>query len=112
MRRRIMVKIKISGLRKRRHMTQKELARKAQLSKTTVSNLESGSQVKIELSTIGKLCDALQCTPNELFEFYEEDSLVKEQKKALRQFIGKLDYEISFDHKKLDKDLAQLIDEE
>lgn len=87
------------------------MARKARLSKTTISNLESGKQVKIELDTIGKLCEALDCTPNDLFEFDREgeESIVKKQKKALESFIGSLTYDKKFDPNDLDIDLAKKI---
>lgn len=88
-----------------------QMARKARLSKTTISNLESGKQVKIELDTIGKLCEALDCTPNDLFEleYGGEENVVKKQKKALEHFVGSLDYDKKFDPNELDMDLAKKI---
>jgi DNA-binding Xre family transcriptional regulator len=87
------------------------MARKAHLSKTTISNLESGKQVKIELDTIGKLCQALDCTPNDLFEFESgtEGNIAKKQKNALENFIGSLEYDKKFDPADLDMDLAKKI---
>lgn len=106
------IRLQTLKLRKMRHMTQAQLARRAHLSKTTISNLESGDQIKIELDTIAKLCDALECSPGELFEQVEnnQNQLLERQKAALAPFIGTLDYDKPFDHKKLDSDLAKIID--
>ena len=107
-----LAKMRTSELRSIRHMTQATLAKRAQLSKTTISNLESGSQTKIGLDTVVKLCQALNCTPSDLFEFSEtpQDKLLKRQKKALMPFLCSLEYSSSFDPKKLDSDLAKISD--
>lgn len=108
----IEIKLRTLKLRKMRRMTQQQLANRAQLSKTTISNLESGHQTKIELDTIAKLCGALDCAPAELFELVEnkQKTLIQSQKAALAPFIANLDYNESFDHEKLDRDLAKIID--
>ncbi len=105
------IRINTRKLRKKRRLTQQQVARRASLSKTTISNLESGKQVKIELDTIGKLCAALECTPNDIFEFQDEIEMseVRRQKKALSEFIGTLQYDQKFDPKDLDEDLARKI---
>ena len=105
------IKLNTRTLRKKRHLTQLQMAQKANLSKTTISNLESGKQAKIELDTIAKLCEALECTPNDIFEFEStfEDNLVNKQKKAIDHFIGTLKYDKIFNPKKLDEDLAKMI---
>lgn len=103
------IKIRTLKLRKMRHMTQQQLAQRAKLSKTTISNLESGLQTKIELETIAKLCGALECTPSELFEV-TENRLFESQKAALKPFIGNLEYSKRFNLEKLDSQLADLID--
>lgn len=105
------IKLRTLNLRRKRHMTQQELANRSQLSKTTISNLESGSQMKIELETIAKLCSALDCMPAELFELIEhkQNNLLQFQTAALAQFLASLDYDKSFEHEKLDSDLAETI---
>lgn len=103
------VKIRTLKLRTLHHMTQQQLARRAKLSKTTISNLESGHQTKIELETIAKLCKALDCTPSELFEF-AENQLLGSQKAALDPFVGSLEYDRSFHPEKLDSELARMTD--
>ena len=105
-------KIRTSELRSMRRMTQSMLAEQAHLSKTTISNLESGSQTKIALDTIAKLCKALDCTPSDLFEVNDErqENMLKHQKKALTPFIGALEYSKQFYPDKLDSDLANISD--
>lgn len=103
-------KIRTSKLRSMRHMTQATLAERAHLSKTTISNLESGNQTKIALDTIAKLCKALDCTPSDLFELQDmkQENLLKRQREALTTFIGSIDYSDRFDPSKLDSDLAKI----
>ncbi|MES2274243.1 MAG: helix-turn-helix transcriptional regulator [Chlamydiota bacterium] len=105
------IRINTRSLRRKKHLTQVQMARKAHLSKTTISNLESGKQVKIELDTIAKLCEALDCTPNDLFELEHraQENIAKKQKKSLESFIGTLEYDKKFDPKNLDLDLAKKI---
>lgn len=112
MERQLGIRMRTSRLRGQRHMTQLQLAQRAHLSKTTISNLESGRQTKIELTTIAKLCYALECTPEDLFEFVEgpKKDLVHSQKTALSQYLGSLDYDTVFDPNRLDEDLAHIVD--
>lgn len=105
------IRLRTSKIRHLRRMTQKQLAHCAHLSKTTISNLESGKQTKIELTTIAKLCHALECHPDDLFEFIEQPNshVIQSQKAALKKYIGCLDYDIPFDPQKLDEDLANIV---
>jgi transcriptional regulator with XRE-family HTH domain len=56
---------KVKRLRKERVLTIRELADKAGVSKTTISNIENG-QSEAYPSTIRKLARALDVTPSEL----------------------------------------------
>ncbi len=105
------VRINTRKLRRKKNLTQQQVARRASLSKTTISNLESGKQVKIELDTIGKLCEALECTPNDIFEldYGPDENIARKQKKAISQYIGTIEYDKKFDPKGLDEDLAKKI---
>jgi putative transcriptional regulator len=92
------VKLRIPELRvKRDRMTQAELAKQTGLSKTTISNLESGRLKRIELATIAKLCQALACTPNELFELSRsiELDIVERQRKAWKNILGSMTFDRS-----------------
>lgn len=108
----ITAKLCTSKLRGMHHMTQATLAQKAKLSKTTISNLESGQQTKIALDTIAKLCEAFNCSPAELFELQdnEDAKILESQREALQPFLGSLNYKKSLDPAKLDSDLAKIIE--
>lgn len=110
------VKLRIRELRAQfGGMSQRDLARLSGLSTVAISNLESESVRRIELDTIGKLCAALHCTPNELFELtpLTEAEIAARQRQALSKFIGSLTYEGPLDPvdpDKLDSELAEYID--
>ncbi len=53
-------------LRKRRNLSQLDLALKANLSQTFVNNIENEKK-QVSLSTLGALCDALDVFPFQLF---------------------------------------------
>jgi putative transcriptional regulator len=109
------IKLRLYELRIRHNrMTQAELAQKAGLSKTTISNLESGHLRRIELDTIAKLCKALDCLPNELFELLESSDaeLLERQKNALADVLGSLQYGKPLHPDTLDTDLADIIQAE
>jgi putative transcriptional regulator len=109
------VRLKIPELRARlNRMTQAELAKTAGLSKTTVSNLESGRLRRIELDTISKLCSALNCTPNDLFDFASstEAELAKRQRMAFADIIGSVKYDTVARSEDIDRDLAKISNED
>lgn len=109
------VKLRIRELRARQaDMSQSELARLSGLSKATISNLESGRLRRIELETIGKLCRALACTPDDLFELpsLTETELIQRQKHALSSLLGTIRYDKPFDVDELDIDLVAITDRE
>ena len=53
--------------RLRRNMTQQELAIKANISRATLSKLESGEEVEVKLGTLKSLAKALNCSVSNLF---------------------------------------------
>jgi len=86
-------RLRISELRMEHdRMTQAELAKQIGLSKTTISNLESGRLKSIALTTIAKLCRTLTCTPNDLFQLsgQTESKLAQRQRQALQRFLGSM----------------------
>ena len=58
---------RIRERRERLKMTQEQLAKKTQISRQTISALESGSQTDVKISTIKILAEALKCKPSYLF---------------------------------------------
>ncbi len=107
------VRLRLPELRARlNRMTQSDLAKQAGLSKTSISNLESNQLKRIELSTIAKLCQALKCMPNELFELpnQSEIDIVQRQRAALSNVLNSLTYDVDPISDRLDKELSELID--
>lgn len=51
---------KLKVLREKRKLTQEELAKKANVSRVTISNLENGTYENINLGTLRKLAIALK----------------------------------------------------
>ena len=58
---------KIKEIRKKKRMTQAELAHKANVSRQIISDLESGKEVNTTTDTLKKLADALKCKVSSLF---------------------------------------------
>lgn len=110
------VKLRIRELRARfGGMSQAELAELSGLSTVAISNLESDGIKRIELETIGKLCAAFSCSPNELFELtpLTEAEIAARQTRAIEKLIGAINYEGPFDPldpDKLDAELADFTD--
>jgi len=106
------VRLRLPELRARlNRMTQSELAKQAGLSKTSISNLESSRLKRIELSSIARLCRALKCAPNELFELPDqsETDIVQRQHAALSNLLNSLKYDVHPNPDRLDQELSELI---
>ena len=58
---------KIKEIRENKKMTQIELCKKANISRQTLSDLESGKEVNTTISTLQKLASALQCKVSDIF---------------------------------------------
>ena len=56
----------------RKKMTVTELADKVGITVSNMSNLKNGKAKSLKLSTLEKLCEALECQPGDLLEFVEE----------------------------------------
>ena len=66
-----MLGLNIAFYRKRRGLTQEQLAEKAGLDTTTIGKLETAG-VGATLDTIFEICDALDIPPIKLFDFLDE----------------------------------------
>ncbi|WP_348535500.1 helix-turn-helix transcriptional regulator [Komarekiella delphini-convector] len=60
---------RVAELRKRLDLTQRELADLVGVTETTVRNWENNRSGIEWFERIAKLCDALQCAPNDLFRY-------------------------------------------
>ena len=66
---------RVALLRKQLNLTQRELADLVGVTETTVRNWENNRSGVDWFERIAKLCDALKCQPNELYEVKEVDSI-------------------------------------
>lgn len=57
---------KVKAIRESQKMTQNELCKKADVSRQTLIDLESGKDVNTTVATLQKLADALQCKVQDL----------------------------------------------
>ncbi len=66
-------------------LTQREVAQATGLSQKTISALETGTSKGVEFSTIAKLCDYLECSPNDLLVLEEEIDYTPVSQKSLKK---------------------------
>jgi DNA-binding XRE family transcriptional regulator len=59
---------KLRRLREERFVSQRDLAKRAEVSPTTILHLETGDNPNPRLSTVRKIAEALGIDPNELVE--------------------------------------------
>ena len=58
---------KIKEFREKRNLTQLELCKKANISRQTLSDLESGREVNTTAATLRRLAEALDCKISDIF---------------------------------------------
>jgi putative transcriptional regulator len=56
----------------RRKMQLQELAEKVDITLANLSILKTGKAKAIRFSTLGSICDALNCQPGDILEFVDE----------------------------------------
>ena len=66
------IRVRLPILRAQRRMSQRQLAAIAGLRPDTVSALERGEAQGIRFDTLVRLCEALGCTPGDLFELVDD----------------------------------------
>lgn len=83
---------RIATLRERAGLTQRELAQIVGVTETTIANWERGRSGLDWIERFIKLCEALNCTLEELVEFPPDPSLEEPSFEELRQMYraGKL----------------------
>lgn len=57
---------KLKTIRKKRNMSQAELAEKSGVSRATIANIERGKQVELLVGTVSKLANALDVSISEV----------------------------------------------
>ena len=62
---------KIKQLRERRGLSQRRLAIALDMTENTIANWENGRSGLDWFERVAKLCKALDCSPNDLFDYVE-----------------------------------------
>jgi putative transcriptional regulator len=70
------ISVRLGLLRVARGLTQQQLADATELRRDTISALERGKSQGITFDTLGRLCDALDCTPNDILALGETAHIV------------------------------------
>ncbi len=60
---------RVAELRKRREITQRQLANLVGVTETTIRNWENSRSGVDWFERVARLCEALECTPKELLEY-------------------------------------------
>lgn len=68
-----MIVIRVGEQMAKHKMNQTQLSELTGIRKNTISDLWHGKTKRIEIEHIDKLCNALECTPNDLFEYTKSD---------------------------------------
>lgn len=64
-----MISNKLSEILGRKRIKKSELSQLAGISYSSVKKIYSNKTKGIEFETLNKLCNFLECTPNDIFEF-------------------------------------------
>ena len=67
--------INIDVMLAKRKMSVTELAERVGITMANISVLKNGKAKALKVSTLAKLCKALQCQPGDLLEYREEKKL-------------------------------------
>jgi len=68
-----MIVINVDVMLAKRKMSVTELTERVGLTMANVSLLKNGKVKAIKLSTLNKICEALDCQPGELLEYRRDD---------------------------------------
>ncbi|MGA7936071.1 MAG: helix-turn-helix transcriptional regulator [Kovacikia sp.] len=69
---------KVADLRKQAELTQLQLAQAVGVTESTISNWEKGRNGIEWFERIAKLCRTLNCTPDDLIEYVQAESIGEE----------------------------------
>lgn len=68
------VRLRIGELLRERNMSSLELSEKAKIAPLTARNLAKGRTERVDLDVMGKVCEALNVAPGDLFYLTEESA--------------------------------------
>jgi DNA-binding Xre family transcriptional regulator len=72
------VNLRVGAILKQRGISAEEFSRKSGLNYRTALSIAKNRYERIGLDTIGKICDTLQVTPGEIFEYNPTVSQLKD----------------------------------
>lgn len=67
------MRIKLDEILEKKNITKYRLSKITNISPNNLSNIEHNKISRISIEYIAKICVALDCTPNDLFEIEESD---------------------------------------
>ncbi len=76
-----MIIINIDVMLAKRKMSVTELTRQVGLTMANVSLLKNGKVKALKISTLDKICRALDCQPGDILEYHPEEEREKEENK-------------------------------
>ena len=68
-----MILVNLDVMMAKRKVSSNELADKIGITKSNLSILKTGKGKAIRFSTLEKICEALDCTPGDIFEYRKDD---------------------------------------
>ena len=68
-----MIVVNLDVMMAKRKVSSNELADKIGITKSNLSILKTGKGKAIRFSTLEKICEALDCTPGDIFEYRKDD---------------------------------------
>ena len=68
-----MILVNLDVMMAKRKVSSNELADKIGITKSNLSILKTGKGKAIRFSTLEKICEALDCTPRDIFEYRKDD---------------------------------------
>jgi DNA-binding Xre family transcriptional regulator len=69
------VRLRIGELLNARNMSSLDLSEKAKIAPLTARNLAKGRTERVDLDVMGKVCEALEVEPGDLFYLVEENAV-------------------------------------
>lgn len=70
-----MIKIRLVELLKKRGMSQTELSARLGVDKNTISRFVVRGVIRLDVEMLNTMCELLQCTPNDIFEYTKDEKI-------------------------------------